>query len=348
MSAQTAQTPNREICLLLDSSQPGGIETHVFELATALTRAGHSSRVLFLADHGPHPLRERLLQLGVACDTLDGRVVSLLRMLQRQRPAILHTHGYKAGILGRSIARLLGIAVFSTYHAGETGIGRMRLNDWFDRYTAFLASGVFAVSNDIAGRLPRRAIVLDNFIDTADIAASRGEQIAFVGRLSHEKGPDHFAALAAGFPGQRFHVYGDGPLGESLRAEAPQNLQFHGLQSNMSTVWPNISLLVMPSRQEGLPMAALEAMARGIPLLASQVGALPELVQTGYNGWLVQAGDHDALHARLCEWLALDDTARQQIRQRARERVETRFSAAVAIPALLEHYARSGKGRSTL
>lgn len=329
---------NRKIWLLLDSKGPGGIESHVYQLATGLHRHQQDVEVVFLAERGPHPLRSALRRHGVPTRTLDGRLRTLHRRLRHARPAIVHTHGYKAGLYGRLAARVLGIPSFSTFHAGETLRGRMALYDWLDRNSAGLASRVFAVSPQIAARLPVPALVTDNFIETDGLPLSAGQQIAFVGRLSHEKAPDRFIRLAACHPQQQFHIYGDGPMSSTLQLQAPPNVQFLGSQDSMDKLWPDIGLLVMPSRHEGLPLAAIEAMARGIPVLASRVGALGSLVQEGINGWLVDSGDDAGLSGHLAEWLAQDEPGREAMRISAAQQVLKRFSAQVVIPRMLEAY----------
>jgi len=329
---------NNEIWLLLDSSSPGGIETHVFQLAIGLKEQGQKARVVFLQDYGPHPLRDALKASGVSTEALDGSMKSLWTMVRKHKPFLLHTHGYKAGILGRIIGLLAGVSAVSTFHAGEKPSGKLAIYDRLDRGTAWLAKKVFAVSPEIAARLPVKSLVLDNFIDTSRLPQSSGKQIAFVGRLSHEKGPDYFLQLATFFPKQQFDFYGDGPSREELEGKAGPNVRFHGQQSDMTPVWQKIGLLVMPSRHEGLPMAALEAMGRGIPVLASDVGALDQLVKHGFNGWLIPPGDTDALKAHLSQWLKMNNEDKNEFHDLSKAVVERRFSAAVVIPQLLSVY----------
>lgn len=327
-----------DIWLLLDSRKPGGIESHVQQLAEGLHNHGENVSVVFLNHYGEHPLRNKLKQLGIRSIDLDGRFISLLNLVRFTRPSILHTHGYKAGIMGRVVARLCHIPVVTTYHAGETPSGKLALYDWLDRKTAGLASTVFAVSQQIAKRLPVYAQVVDNFVDTTNLTVSNGNQIAFVGRLSTEKGPDYFLQLASYFPDHQFHLYGDGPQATELKASAPNNIHFHGQQDDMASIWSGIGLLVMPSRHEGLPMAALEAMGRGIPVLACRVGALDQLVDSASNGWLVTPGNNEELVDRLQLWLDMSEQQRYLFKQAARKKVLQRFSADIAIPQLLSNY----------
>ncbi len=327
-----------EIWIVLDSRKPGGIETHVLQLATGLAGHGVPVRVLFMAEYGDHPLHTLLQREQIAFDCLNGGQLDLYRRLKQERPYLIHTHGYKAGIVGRISARLRGIPVCSTYHAGEIAGGRVALYDLLDRLSAPLAGAVLAVSQEIARRLPVPATVLNNFIQMPPRPDRRGDRIAFVGRLSPEKGADRFLDLATAFPMEQFHIYGDGPLGGQLRRQATENVVFHGQQPSMEPTWSHIGLLVMPSRYEGLPMAALEAMGRGIPVLASRVGNLPELIENGRNGWLVDSGDHDQLTALVSQWFDLDGNRRQNLSLTVRKTIKEAFSSEAVIPCILAIY----------
>jgi glycosyltransferase involved in cell wall biosynthesis len=189
--------------------------------------------------------------------------------------------------------------------------------------------------------------VLDNFIDTHGLRPALGEQIAFVGRLSHEKGPDRFLRLARRFPRTIFHCYGTGPMAAELKTQAPGNLRFHGLQTDMSCVWPDIGLLIMPSRYEGLPMAALEAMGRGIPVIAHDVGDLSRVIDHGSNGWLAPQGNIEGLAAGLEQWLSMGRDEQKPIRMAAADKIEHCFSARAVIPEVLGIYWQIAKPAST-
>lgn len=329
---------SNQIWLLLDSSKAGGIESHVLQLAQGLDAHGVAVTVVFLTDYGEHPMKVLLSREGINSLALDGSMLSLCRALRLHRPALIHTHGYKAGILGRLAAKLNQTPVITTYHAGEIASGKLALYDWLDRVSAVLADKSFAVSPQIAKRLPTDALVFDNFINTNNLTASQGKQVAFVGRVSEEKGPDYFAQIARCLPQTRFHVYGDGPLFDELAMTAPANLQLHGQQDDMALVWPQIGLLVMPSRHEGLPMAALEAMGRGIPVLASDVGALSKLIISDNNGWLVEVGNIKNFVRKLQVWQRKAPSQQQAFKSSAKQTVQQSFSTQSAIPALLSHY----------
>lgn len=327
-----------ELWIILDSRNAGGIESHVLQLAEGLTKHQQQVSVIFLNDYGQHPLKDALKQRNISTVSLDGHFVTLWKKLIRESPSLLHTHGYKAGIFGRIAARLSNTPVVSTYHAGEKTSGKLAIYDWLDRQSARFANIVYAVSPEIAQRLPATCQVLDNFVDSKNLQPTTGKQFAFVGRLSHEKGADYLLQLAAQYPDYLFHLYGDGPLRSSLEEQAGNNVIFHGHINNMSSVWSSIELLIMPSRQEGLPMAALEAMARGIPVLASQVGSLNQLIDTGKNGWLIPPGDNQKLARCLGQWISTPEQDRQHLRQAARQKILNRFTTDIVVPQVINNY----------
>jgi hypothetical protein len=129
----------------------------------------------------------------------------------------------------------------------------------------------------------------------------------------------------------------------SLKNKHPSPLFFHGQQSNMDQRWQNIGLLLMPSRFEGMPMAALEAMARGIPVLAFAVGGLPTLIEHGRNGWLVPAGNTEAFAAYIRTWQSLTSAQRQAMGHAARRTVDMNFSREAVIPQYLNLYQSAQK-----
>lgn len=327
-----------KVLLCLDSRQPGGIETHVIELAKGIQR--HSQwavEIVFLTDFGPHPLWPILQRMQLPFTVLDGRFRSFLDLVKQSQARVLHSHGYKAGWYCRLASILSPRATFSTFHMGERGHGRLAWYDRLDRYSAYLNDRVYAVSPAIQARVPR-AHLQNNFIDCTGVSASHGEDIAFVGRLSPEKGPERFVALSRHFPQQHFHLFGDGPLRAKLQADAPANCHFHGMQTNMSDQWQNIGVLLITSYAEGLPMVALEAMARGIVVISFALGALPTLITDQVNGFLLAPNDSEGMQACLQTWLTLDKTHQQTLKHAAQQRILSGYSSAAIVPQIITEY----------
>ncbi|WP_084540170.1 glycosyltransferase family 4 protein [Azorhizobium doebereinerae] len=336
-----------DVWQLVDSSTVGGIETHIGVLAGALMREGLAVRVVLLADHGANPWLAQLDAAGVPHRTLAGGFGPLLAALRRDRPGVLHTHGYKAGILGRLAARLAGVPCVSTFHAGERGPFPVSLYQAVDAATSCLARRI-AVSRPIAAALPFGAEVIGNFVPVpaAPPAAPRPDTVGFVGRFSPEKGPDLFCTLASRFfgTGLTFEAFGDGAMRADLAARA-RAVVFHGLVTDPARIWPRIGLLLMPSRAEGLPLAAIEAMAAGIPVAASAVGALPELIRPGENGWLFPPGDLDAMAAAVEAWRQLDGAGRAAMGEAAWRTAREGYAADLLAPKVRAVYAAAGARR---
>ena len=320
------------VWILIDSRQIGGIESHVIQLASGLLKLHIQPKVLLLKHYGEHPLTTQLEKADIPYEYLDGGLTKLIIKVKQEQPDLIHTHGYKSGIVGRVASLLCFKPVVSSFHAGEVSNGKLKLYDFIDRYTAFLANKVISVSDKIAAKLPCHSLVIDNFVNTQHFKNSDGKQIAFVGRLSHEKGADYFLQLANQFPNHLFHIYGDGPLMQDLKEIAPTNIQFHGALETMDLAWQNIELLIICSRYEGLPLAALEAMGRGIPVMASQVGGLPKLIDHQKNGWLFSVGDLNSLTSYLSDWLQMPLNDRQRYQQRAKQRIDDQFSSQKVVP----------------
>ncbi|AMJ62700.1 glycosyltransferase [Bosea sp. PAMC 26642] len=166
--------------------------------------------------------------------------------------------------------------------------------------------------------------------------------IGFSGRWSAEKNPLAFVEIARlvdhGLP-LRFVMTGTGPMREALQAAIvkaglpAQRFHLLGEVEEIVPVLASFDLLVLPSTFDGRPMVVLEALALGVPVLASRVGALPELIVEGQTGWLCAAGD-DVAFARRIEAAARDRAGLQAMRRRAREFAQTQLE----VKAMLDAY----------
>jgi glycosyltransferase involved in cell wall biosynthesis len=338
------------VWLLVDSSGIGGIERHIEVLATSLQRADVPAVVVLYARHGatPNPWLEQLQNAGVSVLTLNGTPLSLLSAMKRLRPLLVHTHGYKSGIIGRFAARLVPVPCVSTFHSGERGTFPVGFYSFVDEWTALLSTNI-AVSNAIKNRLPFHAQTVQNFIDVPiDFPdswrdASLPRRVAFVGRLAYEKAPDLFCQIAKSSKvNVDWHIYGDGPMRAELENSYGGLIKFHGVVSDLTGVWPTLGLLVMPSRTEGLPYAALEALASGVPVLASRVGAMASLVHNARTGWLFDVGDLGAACRWIEAWAALAQPQQIEMRRACRNHVQAEFSSTRGLREILGIYRTAG------
>ncbi|MGY8872461.1 MAG: glycosyltransferase family 4 protein [Pseudomonadales bacterium] len=324
----------RNIYQLIDSRGSGGIETHVFVLSCWLHRNGFNNEVLFLKRYGKNPLADQLSSLGIPWRYLN-RLSDLLSII-KQQPSLVATHGYKAGLLGRSLSCMARVPVVSTFHSGDLGNGKVRLYNWLDLQTSRLANQTLSVSAEIDKRIPCPSIQVNNFVKEQSKITNHGKQIAFVGRLSQEKGPEGFARITQNIPNQYgFHLYGDGPLRSTL--DQYPHIQCHGLV-NMDAYWKDVGLLCITSESEGLPLVALEAMSRGIPVISYAIGGLPQLITHQKNGWLISPADEDAFQQAIAEWLALNTTQQTTLSVAASEHIRQHYTDDVVCPRIVDIY----------
>jgi glycosyltransferase involved in cell wall biosynthesis len=183
-----------------------------------------------------------------------------------------------------------------------------------------------------AGVFPERLRWLPHFIDTSSIERKRerGGPVVFAGRLSPEKGVDTLIAAAARL-NCRLEIAGDGPerdhLGELAEKLAPGMVRFHGRlgRDAVHRLFRSASVAAVPSRWfENQPMTVLEAFACGVPVVASDLGGLSELIDPGVDGELVPADDAEALAAALDGIMARPSNA-LAMGGAARAKVQTQF-----------------------
>ncbi len=150
-----------------------------------------------------------------------------------------------------------------------------------------------------------------------------GFVVGHMGAFTAEKGQDVATAAAAllrtSLPHAKMVLAGEGPLLSEIRRNAPENVTFPGFISDRAALFAALDLFIMPSRSEAWGLAALEAMAHGVPVIASDIGGLPEIIEAGNGGWLVPAGDPTALAGAITAAAADPDRLRAQ-GQKARER----------------------------
>lgn len=343
-SAGVAAGEAGALWLLIDSSGVGGAESHVAQLAASLRQRGIAAEVVLFQDHGNRVWRSQLARDDIPVQTLDGTFRGLAKALRARRPFLLHTHGYKAGLLGRPAARLARVPVVSTFHTGARERLPVGLYDLADEWTSFLGKRI-VVSRDIQARVPYPAALIPSFVPASaePKRAASPRRIAFVGRLREEKQPQHFCELARRSRADlEWHVYGDGPMRSALERDYGQYAHFHGAVSDMDAVWQSTGLLVMTSRFEGLPLVALEALAAGVPVLASRVGGLPTVIEHGVTGWLYPDGDLEAAEQLIATWLSLDTTSLQRLRRAGWQHVMDNFSEPALLPKIIDVYRSAG------
>lgn len=320
-------------------------------------------------------IRRRARDAGACLLELPGRSLfdvgqfqALRRLLHREGVDVLHCHEPKGDALGALLRLLPGHpSLMTTLHGWTSPRSRKSaLYARLDRLCLRRFDLVLAVSRPLeaAARHAGAPLVryLPNGVDTDRWQpAPPGEPLAmlpplrpwigYVGRLSDEKAPELFIKMAgrmvSAFPKAGFVLAGDGPSLEPCRRLAADlglahRVVFTGRldESDIRSLLARLDLLVNPSRTEGLPNNVLEAMAMAVPVVATAVGGVPDLVQHGETGVLIAAGEHDlpeTLAHHALALLANPDQARR-MGQAGRDRVEREFSFHVRVKAMTELY----------
>lgn len=363
---------------LVVSTELGGGPAQVQELVARLPRPEFAVTVAGPGG-GPHDamFRESGARfVGVDTDRLGRRpFVEVLRLIRQEGIDLVHSHGKGAGLYGRLAARRAGIPAVHTFHGihhADYPPGVRRAYLAVERWLARMTRAIVHVSESQAleaaalGLAPSgRSLVIVNGIDVARVdagvmsrAAAREalrlepDALGFgtVARFDPIKALDAllraFAVVAAARPAARLLLIGDGPEAPRLRALAASlgieaRVRFPGFMGNAFRLLPALDLYVSASRKEGLPLALLEAMACGLPVVATRVSGHVDVVEEGVTGRLV--GDAGALARAMGD--LLDDPARRRaMGQAGRRRVEDRFTASRMAAATADLY-RSVTGR---
>jgi hypothetical protein len=306
--------------MLVDSSKIGGIETHILNVAQLLKAHHIEAKVLFLKNYNNDVFYKRLAQARIQYDFLSG-IKNLFKYIQSQADnVVIHTHGYKAGILARLASLLCRKQVVSTFHAGETHSGLLGLYCWLDNYSSLLSKN-FAVSEQIGNKIHNPENLKNFVLQSSSVlnkkASSELLQVGFVGRLSKEKGPEQFLALADHFKTNtnlRFHVFGDGVLRNLFDGSS---VVMHGM-CEPEEIWATLDVLVISSYFEGLPMTVLEAMAHGVFVICPHIGALNEVITHNTTGFVVENNQSKHLINALEERLSLTEQEATLILQNAK------------------------------
>jgi glycosyltransferase involved in cell wall biosynthesis len=316
-----------QVVHILAPGPVGGLERVVTTLAAAQRAAGSDVRVIAVLDEGVgEPASLLALQnSGVPVEpiALPGRAYRLERrrlgeVLRRVSGTLVHTHGYRADIQGGAVARRLGLPTVTTVHGFTGGGPKNRLYEWLQRRAFRRFDAVVAVSKPLgealvsAGVPSGRVHVIPNAAPPAGAALNRVEArrelglpsdgfvIGWVGRLSLEKGPDVLVEALALLPGDVTAVMiGDGRAGPALRRLAAERrvgkrIRWCGLVSNAGRLFRAFDCFVLSSRTEGTPIVLFEAMATDVPIVATAVGGVPDVVSER-DAVLVRPEDPQAL-----------------------------------------------------
>ncbi|HEX9310744.1 MAG TPA: glycosyltransferase [Gemmatimonadaceae bacterium] len=340
---------------VLAPMREGGLERVVSMLAVGQKAAGaHVAAVLEPSGQDNHPFVRRLEEAGVPVTRIvvGGRGYlteyrSLRVLIATLRPTVVHTHGYRSDIICGAAARALRVPTVSTLHGFTGGSRRNRMYEFVQCVALRRFNAVIAVSAPIVDRLKAAGVqaskihyIPNGFSPSAermDAAAARqrlglasGNRIAgWVGRLSQEKGADvMLEALALTDSRWRLSIIGAGPEYEHLLSKAKslgvaERITWHGAVENAGALLTAFDAFVLSSRTEGTPITLFEAMDAKVPIVATSVGGVPDVV-TSDHAILVAADQPAAISKALTE-IQSDPIPAAQRSVRARERLHNAY-----------------------
>lgn len=327
----------------------GGAERQLFYWLRALKQSGAQLRLFCLTsgEFWEEPLRDlgiRITWIGQHQSRL-WRLARLIDELRRDRPAIIQSQHFYTNLYVSAAARVFGLrevgalrndCLSEVQSIGQTmGNLSLRLPRFIaaNSQTAVSRATELGVSND-------RLHLIGNVVDTAHFmpvsrAANEPVRIAAIGRLVRQKRFDRLLSVLAQLRAQSPHPFrvviaGDGPLRERLEKQSAElNLQntvrFIGAVADSREIYREAEIVVLTSDWEGTPNVVLEAMASGLPVVATKVGDLPNFVDEGETGYLARTEDEQKLVAALLKLLH-NPNLREALGRRAREQIVARHS----------------------
>ena len=302
------------------------------------------------------------------------RLFGLLRILRAEKPAIIHCHRHRATVYGVIAAQLSGLKTVVLSHVHGLNRTRTLKRRLVNRLILKMVKGVIAVSEGVRadvlknnrGLDPAKVITVWNGINIDAVSPApenlapekrRGrEGLVFgtVGRLAPTKGHSYlieaFAQVVKALPSSRLVMVGGGPLEGELKKKAMElgissEVEFLGYRNDVPELLSGFDVFVFPSIAEGLPAAVLEAMAAGLPVIASEVGGIPEIFGKGGFGSLVPAKDPDALASAMIEAGLVSPEKRFDMGWAGRLRVEEAFTSEAMCRGLMGVYRKAiGQG----
>ncbi len=348
--------------VVIDSMGAGGAELLLADFAAGADAAGIDLSVSYLARRYSEPARERLARLGIEPRLIEiERLVSpaaVRRVRDRLRalaPDVVHTHLAYSDALGGIAARSLSLPTVSTIHVMHVDPGwRESAREQLIRRvrracaarTVFVSDAARRDFLERTGTSPERTVTVHNGVLAeprpgagaevrAQLGIAPGDLV--VGMLSvlrpgkgHEDAIAAVRELRARWPQLRLLVAGDGPLRadhERAAADLGDAVVFAGYRDDALAVLDSVDVLLHPSRFDAFPTALLEAMSAGVPIVASAVGGIPEIVDDGATGTLIDpAAGAAGIVAGLTPLLG-DAALRGRLAAAGRARYEREFTA---------------------
>lgn len=340
---------------------------HEVAVVTLNTNGGEAEEVLNGIDvYRAKPI-ELTRKIGVQSAVSVDALKMILEVCRIKRADVLHANNlyFFTTISACLIRRLIKKPLVTTLHVASItefeGAVRYLAASYeksIGRWLIHQSDHIVAVSNAVMrsavslGASSSKVSVVPNAVDTEEFRPARNKErnevirVALVGRLVWNKGPQYLVEAAPSilhdFDHVEFLIVGDGPMLEQLQERvrslgAERHFRFMGLVPNVSEFMQKVDILVRPSLTDGMPLTVLEAMACGVPCVASKVGGTPEILTDGGTGFLVEPKNIEQLSSRISALLS-DPRLRTAMGRRAREFAERYYSWPRVAQRMIEIY----------
>jgi len=372
MAVPVTASSRTHVLQIVGNSIVGGMENYVARLVERLPRERYGVSVLAPFES---PFTDRLREFGAdvfitqITDEPSWQSIQLACALVQSRGVdVIQSHLPNAHVLAALVGRLTGRPVLATVHGRamttlDIEVQRLASSHLavVCRHSFFQALGVGVdarhvhfVPNGVDVERFRPQPTRTGPLRTRFGIAAGAPLVGFVGRLSVEKGPDLFlrAALSVRIqcPVAHFMLVGDGAMLKPLRVFASRfgladAVHFAGSQDDMPAVFNEFDVVVSSSLSEAMPLAVMEAMASGLPVVACKVGGIPDLIAHGVTGWLADESDYEELATRVVD-LIQDDDLRRAAGKAARARAVDHFGLDHSVEATARLFAQLSAARA--
>lgn len=335
----------------------GGAQMHVCELSKALAFDGHDVMVL---GAGTGELAEELTAHGITYQPLKHMMVPIhpywdvraffevRKIIKEVMPDMIALHSSKAGIIGRLVGKSLNIPTIFTAHswsfAGESSWHKRKLFTLMEQWAGKLTNGVIAVSDfDYVEALEKHIVPIEKIQmihngihDDQNETENPPEppsmvRLLMVARFAEPKDHDLLLRALKHVTIKNWHLtlVGGGPRLDHVKQLATSlgltdRITFTGEDRDVTAKLKITDIFMLISKSEGLPLSIIEAMRDGLPIIASDVGGIKELIAHGENGLLIQKGDEAGLVIALNKMVA-DACFREQLGRSSRQKFMTQF-----------------------
>lgn len=354
------ETKPAKLIYVITDLRLGGAQKVLVNFLTCLNRELFNPKVVCLFG-GKSPVASEIEGLGIPVIDFNFKnkfdVFSFWHFynwLKHEKPAILHSSLFHANLLSRVVGRILKIPIIISWRQ-NINLGS-NIREFLNRLSANLDDCVIAVSNEvrskelIATRInPDKVIVVYNSINT-DLYQPNDdysrEEIRFkfgiegstillgtIGRLHPQKGITYllegFKEVRNQYKNAKLIIVGEGELKPQLIEQAKylqiiDSTLFPGAKTNIPEILKALDVFILPSLWEGLPLALLEAMAAGLPVIATGVGGIPEVIENNRSGIIVPTADPGAIYSSIHRLIS-DPELRDSMGEAGRKRVVEKF-----------------------